>query len=150
MKRPARLLMLAQMAGIAVMLVTAHLTVTAASLGATFWQAAGAVALGLCTLAAEAAAVYLCGVVRKTSAFCPQVAQAVGAISLAALAAGVLLLPLGKPLMDFLLAGLPPVHPIFRWVLPSFAAFTLAAMAGVMQRLLRRAVEMQSENDLTI
>lgn len=94
--------------------------------------------------------ILVCGRVRKETAFTQKNVRALGRISLAFAVIGVLLLPLGKPLMDSLLLGLRGVRSPVWWLLPSFAAWAAALMIRAIQVLMRRAVDMQDEQDLTI
>lgn len=94
--------------------------------------------------------VLLCGRLRKETAFTAANARCLGRIALAFLLGGVVLLAAGGPLMDFLLMGLPLKGLLPMQLLPSFMSFTAALMVRGVQVLLRRAVEMQTEQELTV
>ena len=55
-----------------------------------------------------------------------------------------------KPLMDWLLLGMRGFRSPVWWLLPSFAAWTAALLVRAIQVLMKRAVEMQTESDLTV
>ncbi len=92
----------------------------------------------------------MCSRVRKMTAFTEANVRALGRMALALLLCGGFLLPLGKPLMDWLLLGLRGIRSPLWWLLPTFAAWTAALMVRAIQALMRRAVEMQTEADLTV
>jgi hypothetical protein len=94
--------------------------------------------------------VLLCGRVRKETAFTAANARALGRIALAFVIGGVLLLPPGQLLMDLLLMGMRGITSSLWWPLPAFVAWTAALLVRALQVLLRRAVEMQTESDLTV
>lgn len=94
--------------------------------------------------------VLLCGRVRQETAFTAVNIRALGRIALAFTVGGALLLPLGKPLMDWLLTGMRNVQSPVWWLLPPFTAWSAALLVRAVQVLMRRAVEMQTEQDLTV
>ena len=94
--------------------------------------------------------VLMCGRVRRTTAFTAVNVRALGRIALALFIAGGLLLPVGAPLMDWLLLGLRGAGMTLAQLLPTLLAWTAALMARAVQVLMRRAVEMQDEQELTI
>lgn len=106
--------------------------------------------LGGCLLWLLLEFVLMCGRVKKETAFTAANVRALGRIALAFCLGGVVLLPLGKPLMDWLLLGMRGFRSPVWWVLPAFVAWTAALMVRAIQVLLRRAVEMQTESDLTV
>ncbi len=94
--------------------------------------------------------VLMCSRVRKETAFTTANVKALGRIALAFFIGGVLLLPLGKPLMDWLLLGMRGVRSPIWWLLPPFVAWSAALLVRAIQVLMHRAVEMQTESDLTV
>ncbi len=109
-----------------------------------------AVGVGGCLLWLLAEFVCMCGRVRRETAFTSANVRALGRIVLSFLIVGALLLPLGKPLMDWLMLGLRGYRSPMLWLLPSFAAWTAALLVRAIQVLMRRAVDMQTEQDLTV
>lgn len=98
----------------------------------------------------------MCGRVRKETAFTAANVRALGRIALAFLIGGGLLLVAGELLMALLLIGMRgfffdtgSVSPLW-YFLPTFAAWTAALMVRAIQVLLKRAVDMQTESDLTV
>ena len=110
----------------------------------------GRLALWACLFTIEIEAFMLCDRVRRNSSFTAKNAKALGRIVRALVVAGVLLLYFGQFVMDYLLCGLPEVVPVIRVGLPSFAVLTLALMIRAVQVLMRRALTMQEESDLTV
>lgn len=106
--------------------------------------------LGVCLLWLLLEFVRMCGRVRKETAFTPANVRAVGRIALAFTIGGALLLLVGMPLMDWLLTGMRAVESPVWGLLPPFAAWAAALMVRAIQVLLRRAVDMQTEQDLTV
>ena len=94
--------------------------------------------------------VMMCGRVRRETAFTLENVRALGRIVLAFAIGGVLLLPLGRPLMGWLLTGMRGVDSPVWMVLPTFVAWSAALLVRAIQVLMRRAVEMQTEQDLTV
>lgn len=107
-------------------------------------------ALGLCLVFVEVEAFRLCGRMKKASAFSPLNVAGLGRIALALLIAGVISLLFGDAIVPYLLTGLPAVHPTVQAFLLPFTLLTLALMARAVQVLMRRAVDMQEETDLTV
>lgn len=106
--------------------------------------------VGACLIWLLAEFVMMCARVKKETAFTPANVRALGRIVLAFVAGGVFLLPLGKPMMDWLLLGMRGMRSAIWWPLPSFAAWAAALLVRAIQVLMKRAVEMQSEQDLTV
>lgn len=98
----------------------------------------------------EIEAFFVCGRVRKASAFSAKNEQALGRIALALCLAGVLTLLFGDSLIPFLLTGLPAVSPVVERPLLPFMLLTIALMIRCVQVLMHRALSMQNENELTI
>ena len=98
----------------------------------------------------EAEAFCVCGRVRKASAFCQKNEKGLGHIALALCIAGMISLLFGDSVMPFLLSGLPGVSPVVERLLLPFMLLTLAGMLRAVQLLMRRALTMQTENDLTV
>lgn len=92
----------------------------------------------------------LCGRVKKASAFAPKNEKALGRIVLALCIAGCLSLLFDNSIFPWLLAGLPILSPIVEWLLLPFILLTLALMIRTVQVLMRRALDMQEESDLTV
>lgn len=109
-----------------------------------------AAGVGGCLLWLLVEFVCMCGRVRKETAFTATNVRALGRIVLSFVIVGALLLPLGKPLMDWLMLGLRGYRSPLLWLLPSFAAWTAALLVRAIQVLMRRAVDMQTEQDLTV
>ncbi len=99
---------------------------------------------------AEVEACYICGRVKRASAFSRSNEKALGRVALALLLAGASCLPAGDPIMPQLLSGLAPVHPAAERALLPFMLVTVAAMIRAVQLLMRRALTLQEENDLTV
>lgn len=108
------------------------------------------VILGICLAYAEFEAFRLCGRMRRASAFSVKNVAGLGRILAALGSAGCVSLLLGDPLMPFLLAGLADISPIVTRLLLPFTLLTLALMLRAVQVLMRRAVDMQEESDLTV
>lgn len=106
--------------------------------------------LGICLAYAEYEAFRLCGRMRRASAFSAKNVSGLGRILAALGIAGCVSLFCGDPLMPFLLAGLPGISPIAMHLLLPFTLLTLALMLRAVQVLMRRAVDMQEESDLTV
>ena len=105
---------------------------------------------GGCLICAALEAIGVCGRVKKASAFCEKNEKALGRIALAVCAAGVLTLLFGDSVVPFLLTGLPTISPIVERLLMPFTLLTLSGMLRTVQLLMRRTLEMQTENDLTV
>ena len=106
--------------------------------------------VGLCLLWLLAEFVCMCGRVRKETAFTAANVRALGRIALAFFIGGGLLLPLGKPLMDWLLLGMRGFRSPIWWLLPAFVAWAAALLVRAIAVLMKRAVAMQTESDLTV
>ena len=106
--------------------------------------------LGGCLLWMLLEFVLMCGRVKKETAFTVANVRALGRIVLAFCLGGVVLLPLGKPLMDWLLLGMRGFRSPVWWLLPAFVAWAAALLVRAIQVLMKRAVEMQTESDLTV
>lgn len=92
----------------------------------------------------------LCGRVKKSSAFSAKNEKALGRIVLALCIAGCLSLLFDNSIFPWLLAGLPLISPIVERLLLPFILLTLALMIRTVQVLMRRALDMQEESDLTV
>lgn len=108
------------------------------------------VLLGACLCYIQAQLIRICGWVRLTTAFSAIVVQGLGRIWKGLLISAALLLPLGYTLMELLTLGMAPLWWPVMALLPAFTVLTLAAMVRAVQLLLRRAVDMQEEQDLTV
>ena len=92
----------------------------------------------------------LCGRVKKSSAFSAKNEKTLGRIALALCIAGGLSLLFENNLFPWLLTGLPAISPIVERLLLPFILLTLALMIRAVQVLMRRALTMQEESDLTV
>lgn len=108
------------------------------------------VGVGGCLMWLLAEFVLMCGRVRKETAFTAANVRALGRIAMAFAVGGVLLLAVGEQLMQWLLRGMRGVESPVWMVLPSFVAWAAALMVRAIQVLMRRAVDMQTEQDLTV
>lgn len=108
------------------------------------------IALCGCLAYAEFEGVRLCGRMRHASAFSARNVAGLGRIMAALGLAGIISLVCGEPLMPVLLAGLPDISPIVMHLLLPFTLLTLSLMLRAVQVLMRRAVDMQEESDLTV
>lgn len=108
------------------------------------------IALCCCLAYAEFEAFRLCGRMRRASAFSAANVSGLGRIMAALSLAGGVSLICGDPLIPFLLAGLADISPIVTRLLLPFTLLTLALMLRAVQVLMRRAVDMQEESDLTV
>ncbi|MBQ8555398.1 MAG: DUF2975 domain-containing protein [Clostridia bacterium] len=155
--RPIVLLTLAQVMGIlAILFVIGFLTVPAFQM--TMLETIGLVppevfgfkrivtlALTACLVWVLLEMIFLCAHVKRRTAFTERNARALGRAALACLMAAILLIPIGHDLMNPFLGGMP-----LQGILPTFAAAVVALMLRAVQLLLRRAVEMQTDSDLTV
>lgn len=107
-------------------------------------------AIGLSLAYAGVEAIRLCGRMKRASAFSPLNVAGLGRIAAALLVPGVISLLFGNAIVPFLLTGLPSVHPVVQALLLPFTLLTLSLMVRTVQVLMRRAVDMQEESDLTI
>lgn len=98
----------------------------------------------------EIEAFCICGRVRKASAFSRKNERALGRIAIALCIAGGLSLFFGNAIIPWLLTGLAILNPIVEWLLLPFILLTLALMVRAVQVLMRRALTMQEESDLTV
>lgn len=107
-------------------------------------------AIGGLLIWVEIEAFCICGRVRKSSAFSAKNEKALGRIALALGMAGVLTLLFGDALIPFLLTGLPAIAPVVERLLLPFMLLVIALMIRAVQLLMRRALTMQEETDLTV
>ena len=105
---------------------------------------------GCCLVCAALEAVGVCQRLKKASAFCKKNEKALGSIAKALSLAGAITLLFGDSVVPFLLTGLPAIAPIVERFLLPFMLLTLAAMVRAVQMLMRRALSMQNENELTV
>lgn len=106
--------------------------------------------LCICLVFAEVEAIRICGRVKKTSAFSEINVNGLGRIVKALAIAGVIALVLGDSIIPTLLTGLPPVSPVVERLLLPFMLLVIALMIRTVQVLMRRALTMQEETDLTV
>lgn len=92
----------------------------------------------------------LCGRVKKASAFSAKNEKHLGRIAIILCVAGCLSLLFDNSIFPWLLADLPAVSPIVERLLLPFILLTLALMIRAVQVLMRRALDMQEESDLTV
>lgn len=107
-------------------------------------------AIGVCLVCVGMEAIGICGRVKKSSAFCEKNEQGLGRITIAMLLSGLIALLFGDSVVSFLLTDLPAISPMVERFLLPFMLLTLAAMVRVVQLLMRRALALQTENDLTV
>lgn len=105
--------------------------------------------IGLSLVFVEVEVFRLCGRMKQSSAFSPLNVAGLGRITIALGIAGLVSL-LGNSIVPFLLTGLPEIAPVVQYLLLPFTLLTLSLMARAVQVLMRRAVDMQEETDLTI
>ena len=98
----------------------------------------------------EIEAFFICGRVKKVSAFSAKNEKALGRIATALCIAGCLALLFGDAIFPWLLADLPAISPIVERLLLPFILLTLALMIRAVQVLMRRALTIQEESDLTV
>ena len=113
-------------------------------------QLLAGIVIGVCILMVGVYIFRICTTVKRHSAFSEITEQALGRIVKALLVTSFLLIPLGWPLMGWLTLGLPEIFWLVAALLPAFAGFTVTAMVRVVQLLLRRAISMQTEAELTV
>lgn len=106
--------------------------------------------VGGCLLWLLAEFVMMCSRVKRQTAFTEANVRALGRIAQAFAIGGALLLLCGGAMMDWLLMGLRGVDSPVWGLLPAFAAWSAALLVRAIQVLMKRAVEMQSEKDLTV
>ncbi|MBQ8202136.1 MAG: DUF2975 domain-containing protein [Clostridia bacterium] len=92
----------------------------------------------------------MCSRVKRETAFTAANVRSLGRMVAAFAAAGVLLIPVSGPLMDWFTWGLTQAGCGLWMVLPPFACWMAALLMRAVQLLLRRAVEMQAEQELTV
>ena len=97
----------------------------------------------------EFEAMRFCGRLRTSSAFSDVNVRALGRVARVLTIAGAVSL-LGNSIVPWLLTGLPEIAPVIRYLLLPFTLLTLALMVRAVQVLMRRAVVMQEETDLTV
>ena len=107
-------------------------------------------AMGVCFVGIEAEAFRICGCAKKSSAFSAKNVISLGRIVKALGIAGLIALILGDSILPYLLTGLPGISPVMERLLLPFTLLTLALMVRAVQVLMRRAVTMQEETDLTV
>lgn len=103
-----------------------------------------------CIVIAEVEAFHICGRMKASSAFSAANVQGLGRMVLCLGFAGLITLLMGNSIMDFLLSGLPAISPWVAYLLPPFTLLTIALMLRTVQLLMRRALDMQDENQLTV
>lgn len=103
-----------------------------------------------CMLWLLAEFVVLCGRVKRETAFTLANVRTMGRIALAFAATGMLFIPSGGAAMAALTADIPGAwHPLMA-AFPAFGGFAAALLVRAIQLLLARAVDMQTEQDLTV
>ena len=107
-------------------------------------------AMGICCFCAEMEAIGIFGRMKKASAFSERNSSALGRIAVALAIAGMVALLFGNSLVPFLLQGLPAVSPVVERLLLPFMLLVIALMVRAVQVLMRRALTMQTETDLTV
>lgn len=118
--------------------------------GAVWLPALRDFALGGLLIWVEIEAFCICGRVRKSSAFSTKNEKALGRIAQALGIAGMLTLLFGDALIPFLLTDLPAISPVVERLMLPFVLLVIALMIRAVQLLMRRALTMQEENDLTV
>lgn len=106
--------------------------------------------LGACLVDAEIGAIRLCGRMKKSSTFSEANVKGLGRIAKAIAMAGGITLVFGNDIVPFLLKGLPNIAPVVAYLLLPFLLLTVALMIRTVQLLMRRALDMQDENELTV
>ena len=169
-KRPVMLLTLAQLCCIVAALVVLFFFFTPAVVLFTYVDQADMLALdntqvvtlfsallclrdaltGGCLVCAALEAIGVCGRIKKASAFCEKNERSLRRIALALAIAGGITLLFGDSVVPFLLTDLPAISPIVERLLLPFALLTLSGMLRTVQLLMRHALDMQTENDLTV
>lgn len=107
------------------------------------------ITISLCFVWVEFEAFRFCGRLRKSSAFSEVNVRALGRVARMLCVAGAVSL-LGNSIVPYLLTDLPEIAPFIRYLLLPFTLLTLALMVRAVQVLMRRAVDMQEETDLTV
>ncbi len=169
-KRPVALMTLAQALCLLALPVTLFVFITPAAMLLHYFQNAGVLAydsslsvdlsgaflvardlvVGLALICVEMEALTIFGRMKKTSAFSEKNEAALGRIAKALVLAGAVTLLFGDSVVPYLLTGLPSISPVVQRLLMPFTLLTLAAMVRTVQVLMRRALNMQEENDLTV
>lgn len=106
--------------------------------------------LGACLVAAEIGTIRLCGRMKKSSTISEANVKGLGRIAKAIAIAGGITLLFGNSIVPFLLTGLPSIAPAAAYLLLPFMLLTVALMIRTVQLLMRRALDMQDENELTV
>ncbi len=106
--------------------------------------------LGACLVVAEIGAFRLCGRMKTSSTFSEANVKGLGSIAKALAIAGGITLLFGNSIVPFLLTGLPNIAPVMAYLLLPFLLLTVALMIRTVQLLMRRALDMQDENELTV
>ena len=106
--------------------------------------------VGLCLAYVGTEAFCICGRMKKASAFSAKNEKALGRIATALCIAGSVALLFGDSIVPWLLTDLPAISPIVERLLLPFILLTLALMLRAVQVLMRRALAMQEESDLTV
>ncbi len=106
--------------------------------------------LGACLVVAEIGAIRLCGRMKTSSTFSEANVKGLGRIAKAIAIAGGITLLFGNSIVPFLLTGLPNIAPVVAYLLLPFLLLTVALMIRTVQLLMRRALDMQDENELTV
>lgn len=106
--------------------------------------------IGVALACAGLEAFRLCGRVKKASAFSRNNVKSLGRIAVVLAVSGVIALLFGSAFFPQLLTDLPAISPIVEWLLLPFILLTLALMVRAVQVLMRRALTMQEESDLTV
>lgn len=107
-------------------------------------------AIGLCLMLAEIDAFRICARVKRASAFSELNVNGLGRMTRLLVIAGGIALVLGSGFFPLLMAGLPPISPVIEHLLLPFMLWTLALMVRAVQVLMRRALTMEEENELTV
>lgn len=147
--RPVALLIVAQVICVLAVPLTLLLTDLRTEMYSFFLWTIDRVLAGL-LIWVEIEAFCICGRVRKSSAFSAKNEKALGRIAQALGMAGVLTLLFGDAIIPFLLTGLPAIAPVVERLLLPFMLLVIALMIRAVQVLMRRALTMQEESDLTV
>ncbi len=106
--------------------------------------------LGACFVDAEIGAFRLCGRMKTSSTFSEANVKGLGRIAKAIAIAGGITMLFGNSIVPFLLSGLPNIALVVAYLLLPFLLLTVALMIRTVQLLMRRALDMQDENELTV
>lgn len=108
-------------------------------------------ALMVCIVYVAVETLRICTRIKKATTFSAVNANALGRIASALLICCGITLCFGDPFIARLyLNGLPAIHPAVEHLLLPFTLLTVAAMVRAVQLLMRRALTMQEESELTI